>query len=929
MLIFQDKIILLELKSSKTGIVSRGAEKLETRERKSGCGNSGPKVSVIIPVYNTEKYLRESLDSILAQTLAEIEIICVDDGSTDGSRSILRDYAARDSRVRCIFHEARNSASQCRKDGVLASVGSYVLFLDADDWVEPETCETAVREMEARQVDLLQFGAVVENCANLSEGRIRSNQNAVTPYMEAPLSGDLLFACIMEKKFSFNLWGKAFRGDLCRKAFSLVEDGSFPKANDLYAMFFLLHLSHSYAGIETPLYHYCFGRGMTGQNVMTLEQFRLHCQSPLVANAIRRYLATLPPEEEQRLLPVWEQIRSNLLGEHFGRWRGNLDTEDQQEALSIIRNAWGMDRTEFLGVLANQNWYRRAEVAQVLTGAPTLQFRRRKIRTIALHYRCIANGGAQRVVAMLCNLFAGQTENGVPKYKVILITDEPACEEDYPLSPLVERCYLPDRVRFPKGDFTLRARAWEEILNTHDIDVVVNSQWIDSTNFWDMLCVKSHPSHPAYCVHCHNCFGMIYRLQNRIVLETSRTFAMADSLIVLSHCDQRYWWHFTPRVYQINNPCHISAADSARSNGVGHNILWVGRLSQEKQPMEIVQIMRHVLRQVPDAICTVVGSGDDFQTSALAAAAEDPDMAGHLRLEGFQTDVAQYYQQASVFLMTSTFEGFCLSLTESAAFGLPAVTYDLPWLEYYSLIQGWTSVPQLDASAAADAIVRLLTDRDYWQQQSDLTYNSFPAYEQQDFYAPWAALFRDLEEGVCPDVPGPDPSEDQLLYQITRFHDQGMSISANQVNRVKADISHLNGRMNVIRDQRDRRDQKIARLTSEVTARDIEIGHLNGRMNVIRDQRDRRDQKIARLTSEVTARDIEIGHLNGRMNVIRDQRDRRDQKIARLTAEVSALKKQQKKLRCSRSYRLGRALTAPLRAMRRLWRKIRKKKEQK
>ncbi len=647
-----------------------------------------PTVSVIMPVYNTAPYLSQALDSVLKQTLSDLELICVDDGSSDGSQDILRDYAARDGRIRCIFHDARRSASQCRKDGVLASVGSCVLFLDADDWMEPETCETAVQELEARQVDLLQFGTVVENCANLPEGRIRSNQRAVTPYTDAPISGDLLSACILEKKFSFTLWGKAFRGDLCRQAFSLVEDGSFPKANDLYAMFFLLHLSHSYAGMETPLYHYCFGRGMTGQNVMTLEQFRLHCQSPLVANAIRRYLAALPSEEEQRLLPVWEQIRSNLLGEHFGRWRDNLDPEDQQEALTVIRDAWGMDRTEFLGALANRNYYQRAEMAQILTGAPILQFRRRKIHTIALHYRCIANGGAQRVVAMLCNLFAGQTENGAPRYKVILITDEPAYEEDYPLSPLVERCYLPDRVRFPSEDFTLRARAWDEILDTHDIDVVINSLWIDSTNFWDMLCVKSHPSHPAYCIHSHNCFGMVYRQQNHAVLETSRTFAMADSLIVLSHCDQRYWQHFTPRVYQIDNPCHIDHAQSVRSPGNGHNILWLGRISKEKQPLEIVRIMKHVLRQVPDAVCTVVGSGDDDYVAALTAAAEEPNMAGHLRLAGFQTDVTSYYQQASVFLMTSSYEGFPLTLTESAAFGLPAVTYDLPWLEYYSLIQG-------------------------------------------------------------------------------------------------------------------------------------------------------------------------------------------------------------------------------------------------
>ncbi|MCD8382708.1 MAG: glycosyltransferase [Clostridiales bacterium] len=861
---------------------------MESRKREkkeeANCKNSNPKVSVIIPVYNSERYLTECLDSVLSQTLGDMEIICVDDCSTDGSQDILRDYAARDSRVRCIFHDARCSASQSRKDGVLASGGSYVLFIDADDWVEPETCETAVREMESRQVDLLQFGTVVENCANLPEGRIRSNQRAVNPYTKEPLSGDLLSACILEKRFSFTLWGKLFRGDLCREAFALVEDGSFPKANDLYAMFFLLYLCRSYAGVETPLYHYCFGRGMTGQNVMTLESFRLHCQSPLVANAIRRYLSTLPPEEEQRLLPVWERIRSNLLGEHFGRWRSNLDPEDQQEALRIIRDVWDMDQTEFLGELANKNYYHRAEVAQVLTGAPFLRFRRRKIRTVALHYRCIANGGAQRVVAMLCNLFAQQTEDGAPRYKVILITDEPAYEEDYPLSPLVERCYLPDRVRFPGEDFTLRARAWEEILNTHSIDVVINSLWIDSTNFWDMLCVKSHPSHPAYCIHSHNCFGMIYRLQTHAVLETSRTFAMADSLIVLSHCDQRYWRHYTPRVYQIDNPCHIRAAASARSDGVGHDILWVGRLSREKQPMEIVRIMRHVLRQVPDAVCTVVGSGDDDYTQALVAAAEAPDMAGHLQLAGFQTDVASYYRQASVFLMTSTYEGFPLTLTESAASGLPAVTYDLPWLEYYSRIQGWTTVPQLDAEAAADAIIRLLTDRDYWQQQSDLTYNSFLDYEQQDFYAPWAALFQDLEEGACPDTPDPDPGEELLLYQILRFHDQGMGGSIDQINKLNAKL------------------QKPYAEKSEI------------------------NRKLQITYGEKFDRGVQIKELNAQLKTARKARTDLKKRLSQTKKELKAAKKQNAAIRRSRSYRLGRALTAPVRVLRRLWRRIRKRK---
>jgi len=93
------------------------------------------KISVVIPVYNAEKYLKKCLDSILTQSLSDIEIICVDDGSSDDSFDILKLYAARDGRLQLISQKNSGPGS-ARNTGLSAANGKYVIFLDADDWFE-------------------------------------------------------------------------------------------------------------------------------------------------------------------------------------------------------------------------------------------------------------------------------------------------------------------------------------------------------------------------------------------------------------------------------------------------------------------------------------------------------------------------------------------------------------------------------------------------------------------------------------------------------------------------------------------------------------------------------------------------------------------------------------------------------------------------
>ncbi len=119
------------------------------------------KVSIVIPVYNTAEYLPECIESIRRQTLKEIEIICVDDGSTDGSSDILDEYALRDDRIR-VIHKDNGGPASARKAGLRAANGQYIGFADSDDWIEEDMYELLYQKAENQRVDIVTCGFFLE-----------------------------------------------------------------------------------------------------------------------------------------------------------------------------------------------------------------------------------------------------------------------------------------------------------------------------------------------------------------------------------------------------------------------------------------------------------------------------------------------------------------------------------------------------------------------------------------------------------------------------------------------------------------------------------------------------------------------------------------------------------------------------------------------
>lgn len=177
-------------------------------------------ISIIIPVYNTAPYLRQALDSVLSQSYRDIQVICVNDGSTDESPAILQEYADKDSRVE-IISQVNSGPSKARNTGLEYVKGEYLMFLDSDDWLEAQTLEKALFLMRDKQVDILFWGYRKVYSSKKSEivqvwkdERLFAYENmtALTSFLICPTAEELRNPAITDSLGT--IWGKLYKSSL-------------------------------------------------------------------------------------------------------------------------------------------------------------------------------------------------------------------------------------------------------------------------------------------------------------------------------------------------------------------------------------------------------------------------------------------------------------------------------------------------------------------------------------------------------------------------------------------------------------------------------------------------------------------------------------------------------------------------------------------
>lgn len=251
------------------------------------------KISIIVPVYNVEAFLPECLDSLIGQTYPDLEIICVNDGSTDASPQILAAYAARDSRIRIVAKE-NGGLSSARNHGLPEATGEYVMYVDSDDWLDRDICRQAVEAMEGSQADLVMWSYVREFQTHskptdvLGRERLYFDEAGVRKLyrrlfglmgeeLADPSKGDVIVTA----------WGKLYRRDR-------IEGIAF--------------IDTKKVGTEDCLY-----------NIEAFRNLRSAVYLPVYGNHYRKYnAASLTTAHNPRLFDGWQNMYA-LMDEHIRR----------------------------------------------------------------------------------------------------------------------------------------------------------------------------------------------------------------------------------------------------------------------------------------------------------------------------------------------------------------------------------------------------------------------------------------------------------------------------------------------------------------------------------------------------------------------------------------------------------------------------------
>lgn len=213
------------------------------------------KISIIVPVFNTEKYLERCLNSILSQSYKNLEIICVDDGSTDGSPQILDAYARKDSRIK-VLHKENGGLVSARKYGIAEAAGVYAGYVDSDDWIEADMYECLYQAALDSNADMITCGYYLDgsytttHLDNVSAG-LYSNEK-----MSQLRENTIYRLKSRETGIRGGLWCKLFRANLLKEVQKSIPENISIAEDKICVLTYILECSSVYV-LKKPLYHWC------------------------------------------------------------------------------------------------------------------------------------------------------------------------------------------------------------------------------------------------------------------------------------------------------------------------------------------------------------------------------------------------------------------------------------------------------------------------------------------------------------------------------------------------------------------------------------------------------------------------------------------------------------------------------------------------
>lgn len=285
--------------------------------------DNSPLISLIIPIYNAAHTLERCLSSVVGQTYNNLEIIVVDDGSTDEGAVIYEEFSSTDGRIK-ILRQTNSGVSKARNSGVESATGSYICFVDSDDWVEPNYCEKLFSLIQNEGADI----AIVEAAYEDEAGNVVFQKPVAD---ESVFDGRRALLLLLEDEvIQSHPWGKLYRADL-------VRDIKFPEDlkcfEDYSTLFKIFNKAVKVAKSNDQLYHYIQHSASLSHNLSpeTAYQFYL-----AIMKVYSFWRFTMPLEEKS---PVTKNIIRKLLMV-LKRILRNTDRNVMQVEKEIIRKSF-------------------------------------------------------------------------------------------------------------------------------------------------------------------------------------------------------------------------------------------------------------------------------------------------------------------------------------------------------------------------------------------------------------------------------------------------------------------------------------------------------------------------------------------------------------------------------------------------------------
>ena len=670
-----------------------------------------PKVSVIVPAYNVELYIEDLLHSLINQTLEDVEFIIVDDGSTDKTGDIIKSYTEFDNRINYIKHSENKGLMLARKTGYDIATGEYIMFLDGDDTFRFDACEKAYKAIKKENVDVLQYGVnIFGEEEELEESYLQvQNLNLILKPLGckvyAPSKAGLLGAKACKDTLSFSTCNKIYRREIISEVSKYIPNEHIVMAEDVLFSYITCFLAKSYSSIDSKLYNYRFGSGVSTGIKITDSRINALAKCYFIYDYLEKWTKKMGAFKacEKRLNSIKMQMLRNV-GDGF---LIQVPKSKLNEYVDSVLKYCPLET--FISIITyladGEQIVKCDEYAERCAILDIFKTNKNDSKTIATFYYKVNNGGVENVISQLTDIWV---KNG---HNVVLFTEEPANDNDYYINPKVKRVVLSPYQRGNYNTYVNRVKELRHYLQKYNVDIMVDHAWLFPHIVSDEIIVKSMGI--PFIVHTHGVFCADYNALDVYSAYANanahKMYSLADTIVALNEVDEVYWSSFGLNAIKTINPIAMNLNTNVSPLN-GKNILMVCRISKEKQILDAIKIAQKVSEKIPEVTLNIVGEGDKHYKNTLIEYIKNNKLENVVKMVGFKKNIASYYQSSDVMLFTSMYEGSPLALLESKICGLPLVTYQLLNVDTIRNGKGMFVVPQSDIDEASERIIEILSD---------------------------------------------------------------------------------------------------------------------------------------------------------------------------------------------------------------------------